>query len=91
MIEGAIARAQNEPRAEYYLAVMLADDQLIGFARLGFAGVKAAKLGYAIAANHWDTVTPRMPPQPLSTSASQPSDCTASPRPSARTMHHPSR
>jgi [ribosomal protein S5]-alanine N-acetyltransferase len=26
---------------------------LVGFARLGLAGVKAAKLGYAVAAEHW--------------------------------------
>lgn len=26
---------------------------MIGFARLGLGGVKAAKLGYAIAADHW--------------------------------------
>lgn len=53
MIEGVIERATLEQRTEYYLAVVLDDDSLIGFARLGLAGVRAAKLGYAIAAEHW--------------------------------------
>lgn len=55
MVIGAIERARHEPRTEYYLAVAVADetDALIGFARLGFAGVKAAKLGYAIRAGRW--------------------------------------
>jgi RimJ/RimL family protein N-acetyltransferase len=53
MIEGVVARAQLEPRTEYYLAGVLDDDSLIGFARLGLTGVKAAKLGYAVAADHW--------------------------------------
>lgn len=51
MIEGALERAQQEPRTEYYLAVTKqGDNRVIGFARIGFAGVKAGKLGYAIAA-----------------------------------------
>ena len=53
MLQDAIARAQVIPRTEYYLAVTLPDDQLIGFGRLGLDGVKAAKLGYAIRANQW--------------------------------------
>lgn len=53
MIEGTIKRAQDEPRTEYYLAVVLPADELVGFARLGLTGVQAAKLGYAIAADHW--------------------------------------
>ncbi|MFG3577193.1 GNAT family N-acetyltransferase [Micromonospora chersina] len=53
MIEGAVARAKTEPRNEYYLAVTLPGDELIGFARLGLNGVKAAKLGYAIRADQW--------------------------------------
>ncbi|MEU4623082.1 GNAT family protein [Actinoplanes sp. NPDC023801] len=52
MISGAMERARLEPRTEYYLAVT-ADDEFVGFCRLGFDGVKAAKLGYAIAAEHW--------------------------------------
>lgn len=54
MIDGAITRARAQPRTEYYLAVTLPGyDTLIGFVRLGLTGVKAAKLGYAIAADHW--------------------------------------
>ncbi len=53
MITGVIERARNEPRSEYYLAVADETDVLIGFVRLGFAGVKAAKLGYAIRADLW--------------------------------------
>lgn len=54
MITGTIERARQEPRAEYYLAVTTHDDdRLIGFARLGLAGTRAAKLGYAVAAEHW--------------------------------------
>ncbi|MGI5399123.1 GNAT family N-acetyltransferase [Streptomyces sp. CA-135486] len=54
MIEGAVKRAQESPRTEFYLAVArLDDDRMIGFARIAFAGVKAGKLGYAIAADEW--------------------------------------
>ncbi len=53
MIEGTIKRAQQDPRIEYYLAVVLPTDELVGFARLGLTGVQAAKLGYAIAADRW--------------------------------------
>jgi RimJ/RimL family protein N-acetyltransferase len=54
MIEGTLERAQQEPRTEYYLAVTKLDDnRVIGFARIGFTGVKAGKLGYAIAAGEW--------------------------------------
>ncbi len=53
MIDGALQRAQHEPRTEYYLAVTTDDDDLVGFVRLAFAGVKAAKLGYAIQADRW--------------------------------------
>ncbi|WFE30080.1 GNAT family protein [Solwaraspora sp. WMMD791] len=53
MIEGAINRAQAEPRTEYYLAVVDKQDRMIGFGRLGLGGVQAAKLGYAIHADHW--------------------------------------
>src|SRR3954453_13515302 len=55
MITAAIERANHEPRTEYYLAVADETDALIGFARLGFTGVKAAKLGYAIRADRWGT------------------------------------
>lgn len=54
MLVGAIERAKASPRLEYYLAVALPeDDRLVGFARLGLSGVQAAKLGYAIGADHW--------------------------------------
>lgn len=52
MLAGITDRAQLEPRAEYYLAITLPDkDQVIGFARLGLDGVRAAKLGYAVRAS----------------------------------------
>ncbi len=53
MIQGVIERARLEPRTEYYLAGVINTDSLIGFARLGLTGVKAAKLGYAVAADYW--------------------------------------
>ncbi len=53
MIEGVIERAQQQLRAEYYLAAVRDDDSIIGFARLGLNGVQAAKLGYAIGADFW--------------------------------------
>ncbi|MDM4722127.1 GNAT family protein [Micromonospora sp. WMMA1363] len=53
MIEGAVTRAQLTPRTEYYLAVADAEDRMIGFARLALTGHQAAKLGYAINADHW--------------------------------------
>jgi ribosomal-protein-alanine N-acetyltransferase len=53
MLNGIIGRAKQAPRTEYYLAVTIAGDVLVGFVRLGLDGVQAAKLGYAIAADHW--------------------------------------
>jgi len=54
VLTGAIERAKHTPRTEYYLAITThADDRLIGFVRLGFSGVQAAKLGFAISAPHW--------------------------------------
>ena len=54
MLTAAIQRAQATPRTEYYLAVTLPeDDRLIGFGRLGLAGVRAAKLGAAIRSSEW--------------------------------------
>lgn len=54
MIDGAVERARSQPRNEYYLAMTRADDDsLIGFCRLALSGVQAAKLGYAVAADHW--------------------------------------
>lgn len=53
MLSGVVERAQQVPRSEYYLAAVLDDATLIGFARLGLNGVQAAKLGYAVAADYW--------------------------------------
>jgi len=54
MLRGALERAQSVPREEYYLAVVLpGSDSVVGFVRLGFSGVKAAKLGYAVGADSW--------------------------------------
>lgn len=54
VLAGAIERAKQIPRTEYYLAVTThTDDRLIGFVRLGLGGVQAAKLGFAVAAAHW--------------------------------------
>lgn len=53
MLEGAILRAQAEPRTEYYLAVTDSGDRLVGFVRLALGGVRAAELGYAVHADHW--------------------------------------
>jgi ribosomal-protein-alanine N-acetyltransferase len=54
MIQGAVERSRHSPRTEYYLAVTpLEDDRVVGFARIGLAGVQAGKLGYAVAAPYW--------------------------------------
>ncbi|WP_424887420.1 GNAT family N-acetyltransferase [Streptomyces sp. XH2] len=54
MLEGAISRAQEEPRNEYYLAIVAPpSDHVIGFCRIGLSGVRAGKLGYAVAASEW--------------------------------------
>jgi [ribosomal protein S5]-alanine N-acetyltransferase len=53
-LTGAIERAAADPRTEWYLAITTrTDDVLVGFVRIGLSGVRAAKLGYAIAADHW--------------------------------------
>jgi ribosomal-protein-alanine N-acetyltransferase len=50
----AITRAQLPARPDYYLAVTETDGgALVGFARLGLVGVKAADLGYAIRYDRW--------------------------------------
>lgn len=54
MLDGILDRARQQPRGEYYLAAELpADRAVIGFARLGLAGVRAAKLGFAIRHSEW--------------------------------------
>lgn len=53
-LDDAIARARQEPRPDYYLAVVeRSTGQLVGFARLGLGGHQAADLGYAIRADRW--------------------------------------
>lgn len=55
MLTGILERSRQSDRTEYYLAVTDRDrpDDLIGFARLGLSGVRAAKLGYAIRVDQW--------------------------------------
>lgn len=54
MLRGTLDRARNEPRDEYYLAITVPpDDSVVGFCRLARSGVKAGKLGFAVAADHW--------------------------------------
>ncbi|MGI5348815.1 GNAT family N-acetyltransferase [Streptomyces sp. CA-250714] len=54
MLEGAVNRAQQVPRNEYYLAIVgPSGDNVIGFCRLGLSGVQAGKLGYALAPSEW--------------------------------------
>jgi RimJ/RimL family protein N-acetyltransferase len=49
-----IERSAQPDRPDYLLAVTRRDDDtVVGFARLGPTGVKAAHLGYAIHADHW--------------------------------------
>lgn len=54
MLAGVEQRRQLEPRTEFYLAVTPRDtDRCVGFVRLAFDGVRAGKLGYAVAFDHW--------------------------------------
>ena len=55
MLAGVAQRRQQQPRTEYYLAVTPndADDRCVGFVRLAFDGVRAGKLGYAVAHDWW--------------------------------------
>jgi [ribosomal protein S5]-alanine N-acetyltransferase len=54
MIDDIITRARDSPRLEYYLAIVApTQEDPIGFIRLGLGGVQAAKLGFAIHADHW--------------------------------------
>jgi RimJ/RimL family protein N-acetyltransferase len=49
-----VARSARDDRPDYMLAVTrLHDDKVVGLARIGPTGVKAAHLGYAIHADHW--------------------------------------
>lgn len=54
MIGSAMREARANPRTEYYLAIeALARPGLVGFIRLALGSHRAAKLGYAIHAEHW--------------------------------------
>lgn len=54
MLTGVLVRAAQTPRTEYYLAACRpSDGLLVGFARLGLSGVRAAKLGAAVHADYW--------------------------------------
>lgn len=53
MLAGVVDRARHEPRTEYYLAAASDRGDIVGFVRLGLNGVQAAKLGYAVGADHW--------------------------------------
>jgi [ribosomal protein S5]-alanine N-acetyltransferase len=54
MMKRSIETANEDPRTEYYLGITRPDDDtVIGFVRLELTGVKAAKLGLAVHADHW--------------------------------------
>jgi len=48
-----IARAQSEPRPDYYLAVANSNDTLIGFVRIGLGRDRSGELGYALRREDW--------------------------------------
>jgi ribosomal-protein-alanine N-acetyltransferase len=48
-----VARAQIEPRPDYYLAIADRDDLLIGFVRIGFGRDRSGELGYAVRRDNW--------------------------------------
>ncbi|MFE4678681.1 GNAT family N-acetyltransferase [Streptomyces sp. NPDC055817] len=79
MIEGTLERARQEPRVEFYFAVAKACDEarVIGFARIGLAGVKAGTLGYAIAAGERGHGYARDAARTLTSYAFADSGCTA--------------
>jgi ribosomal-protein-alanine N-acetyltransferase len=54
-VDAARVAADVHPRTEYYLAVQpFTETRLVGFVRLALSGVRAAKLGYAVQAEHWN-------------------------------------
>lgn len=54
LLAADIARAQTDPRPDYYLAVIeKTTDTMIGFVRLGFDRPRTAELGYAIRHDRW--------------------------------------
>jgi [ribosomal protein S5]-alanine N-acetyltransferase len=48
-----IARAQSEPRPDYYLGIANEADLLIGFVRIGLGGHRSGELGYAVRREDW--------------------------------------
>jgi ribosomal-protein-alanine N-acetyltransferase len=48
-----IARAQTEPRPDYYLAIANSADILIGFIRIGLGRDNSGELGYAVRREDW--------------------------------------
>ncbi|MEU8227746.1 GNAT family protein [Kribbella sp. NPDC048915] len=53
-LAGIVERSAQPDRPDYMLAVTRPDDdRVIGFARIAPSGAWAAKLGYAIGADHW--------------------------------------
>jgi RimJ/RimL family protein N-acetyltransferase len=53
-LAGIVERSAREDRPDYMVAVTRPDDDhVIGFARIAPSGPWAAKLGYAIGADHW--------------------------------------
>ncbi|PZF86052.1 GNAT family N-acetyltransferase [Jiangella anatolica] len=53
-LTGMLSSARSEPRTEFYLAIEPLDGPpAVGFIRLALGGVHAAKVGYAVAADHW--------------------------------------
>ncbi|HEY4569498.1 MAG TPA: GNAT family protein, partial [Kribbella sp.] len=54
VLAGIVERSARDDRPDYMLAITRPDDDhLIGFARIAPSGPWAAKLGYAIGADHW--------------------------------------
>ena len=48
-----VARAQSEPRPDYYLAIADGDDLLVGFVRIGLGRDHSGELGYALRRQDW--------------------------------------
>jgi ribosomal-protein-alanine N-acetyltransferase len=48
-----VARASQDPRPDYYLAVADAEDRLVGFVRIGLGRDRSGELGYAIRRADW--------------------------------------
>jgi ribosomal-protein-alanine N-acetyltransferase len=48
-----VARAQGDPRPDYYLVVANDADDLVGFVRIGLGAHRSGELGYAIRHDDW--------------------------------------